>query len=204
MAQVLEREYEGVGAPPVGTYTLDPAHTAIGFVAKHMMFTKVRGHFARFDGAIVVGETPQDSSVHVTMEADSLTTGVHARDQHLRSRDFFEIERYPQLSFRSTKVEWTGGNTLRVTGDLTVRDVTRPVVLEAEYEGATPDPWGGFRVAFTARGEIDREDWGITWNVALETGGVLVSKKVTLEIETQAVLQQAPAEPAEEGLARAS
>ena len=121
------------------------------------------------------------------------TTGVEARDQHLRSSDFFEIERYPKVTFRSTAVEWTGGSTLRVTGDLTVRGVTRPVALLAQYEGGALDPWGGYRVAFSASAEIDREDWGLMWNVALETGGVLVSKKVTLEIDTQAVLQQAPA-----------
>jgi len=191
MTDVREREFAGMSAPPVGTYALDPAHTTIGFVAKHMMFTKVRGHFTRFDGTIVVGETPADSSVEVTMEADSLTTGVDARDQHLRSKDFFEIERYPQLTFRSRNVEWTGGNGLRVEGELTVRDVTRPLVLEAEYGGSARDPMGNFKAGFSARAELDREEWGITWNVALETGGVLVSKKVTLEVETQAILQEA-------------
>lgn len=204
MPEVLEREYEGVAAPPVGTYKLDPAHTTIGFVAKHMMFTKVRGHFAEFDGEVVVGESPADSSVEVTVQADSLTTGVDARDQHLRSKDFFEIERYPQVTFRSTRVEWTGRNTFRLTGDLTVRDVTRTVALEAEYEGGARDPWGGYRIAFAARGEVDREDWGITWNVALETGGVLVGRKVALEIETQAVLQPPAAAEGEDGLAEAS
>jgi polyisoprenoid-binding protein YceI len=202
MGDVLEREYRGIAAPPVGTYRLDPTHTIVGFVAKHMMFTKVRGRFTRFDGEIVVGETPEESSLWVTMEADSLTTGVDARDQHLRSKDFFEIERYPQLTFRSTKVEWTGGSGLRVIGDLTVRDVARPVVLEATYEGAGRDPMGAFKIAFSAQGELDREDWGITWNVALETGGVLVGKKVALEIDTQAVLQEAVEETQQ--LAKAS
>jgi polyisoprenoid-binding protein YceI len=188
--QVQEREYQGVAAPPVGTYTLDPSHTTIGFVAKHMMFTKVRGRFDRFEGTITVGETPETSSAVVTMDVPSLTTGVEQRDTHLRSADFFEVETYPRMRFETTNVEWVGGTELRVTGNLTVRDVTRPVVLRAEYEGSTPDPWGGFRATFSARGEIDREDWGMTWNMALETGGVLVSKKVALEIETQAVLQQ--------------
>ena len=199
--EVQEREYRGVQAPPVGTYTLDPNHTTIGFVAKHMMFTKVRGHFAEFEGTIVVGETPGQSSAEATMKVESLTTGVDQRDAHLRSADFFEVETYPTITFKSSAVEWVGGNQLRVTGDLTIRDVTRAVVLDAEYEGSTVDPWGGFRIGFSASTEVDREDWGITWNVALETGGVLVSKKVVLEIETQAVLRQ---EAAPETLPQAS
>ena len=200
-AAVQEREYQGVQAPPVGIYTLDPNHTTIEFVAKHMMFTKVRGRFAEFEGTIVVGETPEESSAEATMKVESLTTGVDQRDAHLRSADFFEVETYPSITFRTTKVEWVGGNQLRVTGDLTIRGVTRPVVLDAEYEGASVDPWGGFRIGFSASTQVDREDWGITWNVALETGGLLVSKKVDLEIETQAVLRQ---EAASETLPHAS
>ena len=199
--EVQEREYQGVQAPPVGTYTLDPSHTTIGFVAKHMMFTKVRGHFAEFDGTIVVGETPEESAASVTMKVESLTTGVEQRDAHLRSADFFEVETYPTITFETTGVEWVGANRLRVAGELTIRDVTRPVVLDAEYEGSTVDPWGGFRIGFSAGTEVDRVDWGITWNVALETGGLLVSKKIVLEIETQAVLRQ---EAGSEALAQAS
>src|SRR5947208_10458921 len=135
--EVQERQYQGAQAPPVGTYALDPNHTTIGFVAKHMMFTKVRGRFAEFEGTIVVGETPEESSAEATMKVESLTTGVDQRDAHLRSADFFEVETYPTITFKSSAVEWVGGNQLRVTGDLTIRDVTRPVVLDAEYEGST-------------------------------------------------------------------
>jgi polyisoprenoid-binding protein YceI len=188
--ELLEREYQGVKAPPVGTYTLDRTHTTLAFVAKHMMFTKVRGHFGEFEGTLTVGDSPETSSAEVTIKVDSITTGVEQRDGHLRSADFFEIETYPEMTFRSTKIEWVGGNALRVTGDLTIRGVTREVVLDAEYEGAVVDMQGGIRAAFSARTEIDREDWGITWNMALEAGGVVVSKKVTIEIDTETVLQQ--------------
>lgn len=187
-SETLTRDLQGVQAPPVGTYEIDAPHSAVSFVAKHMMFTRVRGHFTDFSGTIEVGETPEASSAEVRIKADSLTTGNEMRDNHLRSQDFFEIERWPDIVFKTTKVDWTGGTTLRVEGELTVRDVTRPVVLEAEYEGTIADMRSGEpRIAFSARTELDREDWGITWNVALETGGVLVGKRVQIELEIAAV-----------------
>jgi polyisoprenoid-binding protein YceI len=180
------RELDGVLAPVAGTWKLDPGHTAVGFVARHMMVTKVRGNFKRFDGEIVVADRVEDSRVNVTIDADSITTHSDQRDAHLRSGDFLEIETYPTLTFRSTSVEREGDTSLKVVGDLTIKNVTRPVVLDVEYEGAQQTPWGATVAGFTARTEIDREDFGITWNQVLETGGVLVGRKIVIEIEAQA------------------
>jgi polyisoprenoid-binding protein YceI len=180
--------------PAKGTWTMDPNHTRVGAVARHLMVTKVRGEFKVFDGTIHVADRPEDSWVELTIDAASIDTGVEDRDNHLRSPDFLDVQTYPQLTYRSTKVERTGEATLRVTGDLTIRDVTRPVVLDVTYEGMAQDPWGVTKAAFTATGELEREDWGMTWNVTLEKGGVLVSKKLQLDIEVQAVRQAEEAE----------
>jgi len=180
------RLVDGVEIPAPGVWEVDPAHSRLGFVARHLMVTKVRGSFDVFDGRIVVGDRPESSNVEVRVDTTSITTGSADRDQHLKSPDFLDVERYPTMTFRSNKVERSGDTGLRLDGELTVRDVTRPVSLEAEFDGLTDDPWGGKRVAFTATTEIDREDWGITWNQALETGGVMVSKKVKIEIEVEA------------------
>ncbi|HEY7281460.1 MAG TPA: YceI family protein [Actinomycetota bacterium] len=180
------RMVDGVEIPAPGVWEVDPAHSRLGFVARHLMVTKVRGSFDVFDGRIAVGERPEDSSVAVRVDTASITTGSADRDTHLKSADFLDVERFPTMTFRSTKVERNGDAGLRLEGELTVRDVTRPVTLDAEFDGLTDDPWGGKRVAFTATTEIDREDWGMTWNVALEKGGVLVSKKVQIEIDVQA------------------
>jgi polyisoprenoid-binding protein YceI len=155
------------------------------------MVTNVRGRFTDVEGYAVIAETPQTSSVEVRMKAASIDTAHPDRDRHLRSPDFLDVERFPELTFRSRDIEATGENTLRVSGDLTIRDITRPVVLEAEYGGMTRDPWGGTRISFSATTGIDREQWGITWNQALETGGVLVSKQVKIDLEVQAVLEEA-------------
>jgi polyisoprenoid-binding protein YceI len=183
MAQRIE-------SPPVGTWTIDPAHSTAGFVARHLMVTKVRGRFTDVEGRLVIGETPEASSVEVRMKAASIDTASPDRDRHLRSPDFLDVERFPQLVFRSTGIEITGETALRITGDLTIRDVTKRVVLDAEYEGLARDPWGGTRISFSATTEIDRERWGITWNQRLETGGVLVSKQVKIELDVQAKLEE--------------
>ena len=175
------------GLPAPGTWVIDSAHTSVGFVARYLMVTRVRGHFPAFEGNIEIAEAPEDSRVEVTIDAASVDTRNEGRDQHLRSPDFLDVERYPQLTFRSTKVERTGPSSLAVEGDLTIRDVTKPVTLDVEFEGTGADPWGKTRVAFSARGQIDREGWGITWNQALEAGGVLVGRKVDIELEVQAV-----------------
>jgi len=189
MATALTRDYQGLQIPEAGTYALDQGHTTVEFVGRHLMITKVRGRFTDFDGKVVIGETPDQSSVEVTINAASVNSGDDSRDNHLRSPDFLDVERYPTITFRSTSVEIDPDGSAKVTGDLTVKDVTRPVTLDVEFDGAQPDPWGGQRLGFSAATEINREDWGLTWNVALETGGVLVGKKIRLEFNVEAVKQ---------------
>jgi polyisoprenoid-binding protein YceI len=188
MAAAL-REYQGVQIPQAGTYAIDPAHTTVEFVGRHLMITKVRGRFTDFAGEIVVGETPEASSVNVTVQTASVETSDEKRDDHLRGADFLDVEKYPTMTFTSTAVDFGTGGTAKVTGDLTIKDVTRPLTLDVEFEGAEGDPWGGQRIGFSASAEIDREAWGLTWNVPLETGGMLVGKKIRLEFNVQAVKQ---------------
>ena len=179
----------GIEVPPAGTYAIDGSHTNLGVTARHLMVSKVRGYFSDVAGTVTIADDPLASSVELTVKADSIDTRDAQRDGHLKSADFLDVENYPELTFRSTSVEQVKGETFRVTGDLTVRGVTRPVTVELEYQGTAKDPWGGSRIAFEAKGEIDREEFGITWNAALETGGVLVSKKLSFEFEGQAVKQ---------------
>ena len=173
--------------PQAGTWTLDPAHTTAGFVARYLMLTKVRGKFDRLSGTIHVAEKPEDSRVEVSIDAASINTNHPDRDAHLRSDDFLAVESYPTITFTSTNVEHVGGSKLRVTGDLTIRDTTKPVVLDVEYLGMTADPWGRTRAVFSASTEIDRTEFGANWNVTLEAGGVLVGKQVQIELEVQAL-----------------
>ncbi len=175
----------GFDAPAPGTYAIDPSHSTVEFVGRHLMITKVRGRFNQFSGHIDIGERPEDSSVEVSIDTASLDTGDARRDGHLRGEDFFDVERYPTITFRSTGVE-AGPDGAKVSGDLTVRDVTRPVVLDVDFDGAQTAPWGEERVAFSAVADLDREDWGLTWNQTLESGGVLVGKKVRIELNVQA------------------
>ncbi len=175
------------------TWNIDVGHSAIHFWVRHMVISKVHGRFARWSGAIQLDE--QDlgrSSVAVRIEAASIDTQVADRDAHLRSADFLDAARYPELTFTSRKVERAGGD-LRVTGDLTLHGVTREVVLEAEYAGTGKDPWGNERAGFSAKATIDRKEFGLAWNAALETGGVLVGEKVEISIELEAVKQAAAA-----------
>jgi polyisoprenoid-binding protein YceI len=183
------RPFEGVDVPAAGRYVIDASHTTVGFSAKHLMVSKVRGRFSEFEGVVTIAEHPLESSVQVTLQAASIDSRSEDRDAHLRSPDFLDVEQFPTLDFHSTAVRHTGGEDFEVDGVLTIKGVSRPVTLAMELEGVAQDPWGGHRMAFSAETDIDREDWGLTWNVALETGGVLVSKKVTLEIEGQAVLE---------------
>ena len=171
-----------------GTYTLDPAHTRIGFVARHAMVTKVRGAFNEFTGtAVLDGANPANSRVEVTIEAASIDTRNAQRDEHLRGNDFLAMEEYPQITFTSTGVRQSGETTFEVTGDLTIKGVTNEVTIPFEFEGAAKDPFGNERVGFEGSVVINRKDYGVTWNAALEGGGVLVSDKVTLEFEVSAV-----------------
>ena len=171
-----------------GTYVLDRAHTRIGFVARHAMVTKVRGQFDEFEGgAVVDGSDFTKSSVQVTIQVASIDTRNEQRDGHLRSNDFLAMEEYPQITFTSTGIHQTGPTSVELTGDLTVRGVTNTVTIPFEFEGAATDPYGNLRVGFEGSVVINRKDYGVTWNVALETGGVLVSDKITLEFEISAI-----------------
>jgi polyisoprenoid-binding protein YceI len=181
------RDFQGVKIPAPGTFTLDPLHTRVGFVARHLMVSKVRGAFTTVKGTITVAEDPLQSSVAVEIDAASIDSGVADRDNHLRSPDFLDVEVHPVLTFRSTGVLESNGNKFRLVGDLTIRDVTRPVDLDVEFEGVAKSPWGQEVIGFSATTEIDREEFGITWNQALETGGVLVGRKVKIEISAEAV-----------------
>jgi polyisoprenoid-binding protein YceI len=171
--------------PPAGTYEFDPSHTTIEFVARHMI-SKVRGRFTEFTGSIEVGETPDTSSVEVEVVAGSVTTHFEQRDNHLKSGDFFDLETYPTFSFRSTGVRITGDDTFEIDGELTVKDITNPVTFRGEYLGWGPDMNGAPMFAASAKTTVDREDWDMTWNMAVETGGFLVSKKIDIEIEVEA------------------
>jgi polyisoprenoid-binding protein YceI len=183
------RVWEGLTIPVAGTYLLDAAHRRVGFVARHMMVSKVRGEFTDVTATVTIGENPLDSSVTATIQAASINTGQADRDNHLRSADFLEVEKYPTLEFRSTGMKSHQGNEFVLVGDLTIKGVTRQVELQVEFEGANRSPFGQDVFGFSAVTEIDREDFGLTWNMALETGGVVVGKKVKIEIEGEAIRQ---------------
>ncbi len=171
-----------------GTWTLDPSHTQVGFTARHAMVTRVRGTFRDVEGTIAVdGDQPSRSRVDVTIQAASVDTRSDDRDAHLRSGDFFDTDTYPTITFSSTDVEQRSDVEYRVTGDLTIRDVTRPVTLDLTLTGAATDPFGNERVGFEGSVEVNRRDWNLTWNAALEAGGVLVSERVRLEFEVSAI-----------------
>ena len=167
-----------------GTWTIDPTHTEVGFVARHLMVSKVRGSFTDVSGTVTVGEELKDSVAGVVLKAASVSTGTPDRDAHLRSADFFDADTYPDITFRSTSFD---GETL--VGDLTIKGVTKPVTLDVEFNGVATDPWGNDKAAFEASTEIDRTQWGLTWNAALEKGGVLVSDKIKIVIDVQLAKQ---------------
>ena len=175
-------------------WNLDTVHSGINFSVRHMVVSKVRGRFTKFSGNVELDESDLARSVvEATIDTSSIDTGTAQRDDHLRSADFFDVEHFPQIQFRSTRIEKLGGDRYRLTGDLTIRDVTRPIAIDAEYGGRGKDPWGNERVGFTAKGALDRKDFGLKWNQALETGGVLVSDRVEIELEMQAVRAAATA-----------
>ena len=177
-------------APAAGTKTtwkLDPSHTLVEFSAKHLMITTVKGRITDIDGTIRSDEkNPQNSSVEVVLKAASLDTRTDQRDQHLRSADFLDVEKFPEIKFRSTRIEGDK-ESFKLTGDLTIRDVTKPITLDVEFEGRNKDPWGGERVGFSAKGKIDRREFGLTWNQALETGGVVVGNEIKISLEVEAI-----------------
>ncbi|MCX5393393.1 YceI family protein [Streptomyces sp. NBC_00094] len=171
-----------------GEYTIDPSHSSIGFTVRHAMVTNVRGTFAEHEGALKLdGSNPSASTASIDITIASIDTGLGDRDGHLRSGDFFDVEQFPLMSFRSTQAEQLGGDRYRITGDLTIKDVTKPLSIDLEFNGAATDPFGNERVGFEGSTEILRSAWGLTWNAALETGGVLVGDKVKLNFDISAI-----------------
>ena len=171
-----------------GTWVFDPSHSRLGFEARHAVVTKVRGHFADFEGTIVVGDDLASSSVKVSAKLDSIDTGSADRDGHLKSADFFDVENTNDLKFESTSIKADGDDFI-VTGNLTIKGVTQEVELEIESTGTATDPFGNVRAGFEGKGELSRKDYGLTWNVALEAGGVLVSDKIKLQLDISAIKQ---------------
>ena len=186
----LTRTYEFVEIPLPGIYELDPSHSHIGFMVRHLMVAKVRGRFGSFRGTIVIADDPLLSSVDVEIDVASIDTRDPDRDNHLRSPDFFDAEQFPSMRYRCTAVSHDGRGRWRVDGELTIRDVTRRVDLEVEFDGVAVDPWEGVRIAFTASAQLDREDFGLTWNQPIASGGVLVGREINIEIEAEAVRRQ--------------
>ena len=172
--------------PPTGTWTIDPGHAGVGFVGRHFGLTRIRGRFTGVEGTVTIAEPLEQSTVSVAIAMASVDSGDQTRDDHLRSADFFDVEQHPTATFRSTGIIAAGG-TGRLSGDLTIKGVTRGVVLDIEFVGAVADPWGNERAVFSASGLINREDWGLTWNMLLDAGGLLVSKEIRLEIDVELI-----------------
>lgn len=185
--QIPTRTVDGVELPAAGTYALDLSHSSVAFSVRHLMVSKTKGRFAEFSGVVTIGEDPLESSVEVEIQAGSVDTRDETRDAHLRSPDFFDVEAHPVITYRSTSVTPTATGTWAVEGELTVAGVTQTVPLIVAFEGGVVDPWGGARIGFEAHAELDREAFGLSWNQALEAGGVLVGKTVKVDIEAEAV-----------------
>ena len=181
------RSIDGVEVPIAGTYEIDASHTDVGFVVRHLMLSKTRGRFPGVRGTIVIGDDPLDSRVEVSIETAGVDTGDDRRDEHLRSSDFFHVEEHPVMTYRSRAVRPAGPGRWSVEGDLSIRDVTRPVELDLAFEGGLTDPWGNVRAGFTASAQVERDDFGLGWNQLLEGGGVLVGRTVSIEIEAELV-----------------
>jgi polyisoprenoid-binding protein YceI len=184
------RTVDGAVLPAAGAWEIDPGHTDLAFTGRHFMVTKVRGRFTGVTGVVEIADDLRDSRVDVTIDMASVESGNETRDEHLRSGELFDVATYPTATFRSNEVEWRGSRGT-VHGDLTLHGVTQRVPLEVEFEGYVRDPWGGDRAIFSARTKVNREDFGVTWNVALEAGGVLVSKEIQIEINLETVLRNA-------------
>ena len=175
-------------AAVTGDYTVDPAHTTLGFVARHAMVTNVKGSFSDFTGSLHLdGSDPAKSSASFDVRMESISTGNDDRDGHLKSADFFKIDEFPTMTFRSTSAESLGGDDYRITGDLTILGTTKPLSIDLEFNGVAKDPFGNERVGFEGKAEILRSEWGLTWNAALETGGVLISDKIKLNFDISAI-----------------
>ena len=188
MSTIETRVLDGIELPPVGTYTFEPSHTTVEFIGKHM-FTKTRGRFTEAQGTIEIAERPEESKVDVVIKADSLQSNSEQRDGHLKNPDFLNADEYPEITFKSTAFRHTGGASFELDGDLQIKDITNPVTLKGEFLGSAVNPFETVSAGFTASTQIEREDWDMTWNMALEAGGFLVGKTVTIEVEVEALKQ---------------
>ena len=186
---VTSRIVDGVEYPAVGTFAIDTSHTRLGFAVRHMAVSKVRGDFKEFEGTLELAENPVDSKVSVTIQAGSVDTHDENRDNHLRTNDFFDIENHPTWTFTSTAIRPISASEWNVDGDLTIRGVTKQVTLDAVLEGVVQDPYGMHRVGFSAKTSIEREEFGVSFNGVMEAGGLVVGKKVDIEIEAEATFQ---------------
>jgi polyisoprenoid-binding protein YceI len=180
------RVVDGVELPAIGRWRIDPGHAEVGFVGRHLVFTKVRGRFRGVDGFVEVTNDPNDTLVEVTIKTATVDSGDETRDEHLRSSDLFDVAQFPTATFRGRAHSWAGQHG-KLGGDLTIKHVTRSVELDVTYLGSVTDPWGNERAIFSATGAVNREDWGVGWNMVLETGGVLVSKDIQLELELELI-----------------
>ena len=188
MSATLSPTSSGITSALSGDYTFDTAHSRVGFAARHAMIAKVHGAFTDFDGSLHINvDNPADSKATVTIQAKSIDTRNQMRDDHLRGNDFFDMATHPEITFVSTSVDKTSESEFTLTGDLTIKGTTKPVSIPFEYTGSVIDPWGNDRAGFEGSVTVNRTDWGVTWNTALEAGGVLVSEKVTLEFEMAAI-----------------
>ncbi len=182
----ITRTSPSIELPAAGVWSVDPSHSEVGFVGRHFGLTKVRGRFTDVEGTVTIGDDIATSQIEVVIAMASVSSGDAARDKHLRSGDFFDVERYPTATFRSTGLVVDGAHG-SIAGELTLKDVTRSITLDVEFLGQAADPWGGQRAVFSASATINRENWGLTWNMLLEAGGLLVSKEIRLEIESELV-----------------
>ena len=182
------RNVGGHVLPAPGTWDIDPGHTDLSFIGRHFMLNKVRGRFTGVNGEVAIAEKVEDSRVNVTIAMATVESGNATRDDHIKSAELFDVERFPHATFRSTHIDWNGADGT-VHGDLTIHGITRNVPLHVSFEGHARDPWGGDRAFFSARAKVNREDFGITWNVAFEAGGLLVSKEIQIEIDLETVLR---------------
>jgi len=190
--RAVTRLTNGTELPAAGTWTIDPGHTELAFIGRHFMLTKVRGRFTGVSGSIRIAEDPSESTADVTIDMTSVESGNEARDEHLRSADFFDVANHPTATFSGWAARWQGAHG-QLVGELTIRGTTRPITLDVEYSGYAADPWGGHRAVFAAAGTLNREDWDLTWNMPLDNGGLLVSREIRIEIEMETVLQTASA-----------
>ena len=185
----LTRTVDGREVPAPGTYAFDLSHSSVGLVVRHLVVSKVRARFDDWSGSLTIGERPEDSSVEVTIQTASFNSGEEARDAHVRSADFFDVDQFPTATYRSTKVTPNNGGNWLVDGELTIRGITQPVSLLVNFEGAATDPYGNSKVAFEASTEIERDNFGVSFNAPLEAGGFVLGKKVSIELEVQALPQ---------------